>query len=104
MTPDPTPKPATFRQDLEWIAGPAQGNWPEIYDGERYLCAVQLRGGQWDMSIVRVVVDDSAEPGEANSSLEVENEPWGWELCNVVWYVPAKFLCPPMLPAQEKST
>lgn len=90
-----TTPPAPFAQTIEWLPGPAQGNWPDIYDGERYLCAVGIKDG-WDLAVVTVVVEASEEPEDDDLTLEVEDEVWGWEWSDVDWYVPAKFLAPPV--------
>lgn len=89
----------TFAQGIQWVAGGAQGHFPALYDGEQYLCAVWVRNSQtgkqwWEFAVVSVSVDDGVDEPEAD--LFVEDEIWGWTWDCVDWYVPVKFLAPPM--------
>lgn len=89
----------THAQGIQWIAGGAQGNFPSLYDGEQYLCAVYVHNNTtgayyWDIVVVSVAFDDLAD--EPTAELEIAGEPWGWTWESVYWYVPVKFLTPPI--------
>lgn len=86
-------------QSIQWIAGGAQGNNPALYDGDQYLCAVGLRGGRWEFAVVTIRVDDSVD--EPVAEFEVEGDVWGWDWSDVDWYVPIKFLSPPVVATEQ---
>lgn len=97
--------PQPVRQSIEWLPGPAQGNsQPVLYDGEQYLCAIQIGKG-WEMAVVTACVGEPDDESDvAAADLEVDGEIWSRDWSDVDWYVPVKFLCPPMPAAQEKTT
>jgi hypothetical protein len=81
----------TFRESIEWIAGGAQGNRPEMYCGDHYLVAVRVVSDEGSREWWEFAVIAATEGG-----WDVDGNSWGWSWDEVEWYVPVKFLSPPV--------
>lgn len=87
----------TFGQGIEWIAGGTQAHCPELYCGENYLVAVRVCSDDksrewWEFQVITVT----------ETGFEVDGNGWGWSWEDVDWYVPVKFLTPPVLAIESK--
>ena len=87
----------THDQAIQWIAGGAQAHCPEMYVGDHYLVAVRVRNSRdaskewWEFSVITVT----------EGGFDCDGDSWGWDWSGVEWYVPVKFLTPPV-PVIEK--